>query len=79
MNKRQFWTDLTRSEREAMANELGTTHESSRQVFMYGKKTSAIRARALAEYTGIGAHEFCPAFNANDVLAQHNNKAPAAI
>lgn len=70
MTKKDFWKKLPRERREELAISLGTTHEGLRQVFMYGQKTGAKRARALAEHTGIGAHEFCPeAFSVDDALS----------
>ena len=70
MTKKDFWRNLPREKREEMAISLKTTHEGLRQIFMYGQKTGAKKARALAAYTGIGAHEFCPAaFSADDVLS----------
>jgi len=71
MNKREYWKGLSPERRGELAAQLGTSINYLRIVFMHGKKTSAQRARKIAEFSGgvVGPHEFCPdAFDAHDTL-----------
>lgn len=66
--KKQIWKKLTADEKQSLAQELDVSVDFLRQVFVHNRQTTPARARFLAEYSGIGAHEFCSAFLPGDVL-----------
>lgn len=79
MKRKTYWKELNASQKAALADAVGTSVNYLRQVFIYGRRTGAHRARLLSAETGgvVGAHEFCPgAFSESDRLdIQSDNNA----
>ncbi|SEQ48583.1 Chorismate lyase [Amphritea atlantica] len=53
-----YWRGLKKSQKDQLAEVLGTSPGYLRQVFLYGKQVGAIMARDLSQHTGLGASEF---------------------